>query len=30
MATVMVERRFDESSSFDDLQAQEDSFAWCA
>jgi hypothetical protein len=30
MATVLVERNFDEIGSFDDLQAQEDSFAWCA
>ena len=30
MAIVMVERKFDEANSFDDLQAQEDSFAWCA
>lgn len=30
MARVLVERRFDEATSFDDLQAQEDAFAWCA
>ena len=30
MARVMVERKFDEAESFDDLQAQEDAFAWCA
>ena len=30
MARVMVERKFDEPGSFDELQAQEDSFAWCA
>ena len=30
MAIVMVERKFDEANSFDDLQAQEDGFAWCA
>lgn len=30
MARVMVERRFDEGVSFDELQAQEDAFAWCA
>ena len=30
MARIMVERLFDESRSFEDLQAQEDAFAWCA
>ena len=30
MARVMVERRFDEATSFDELQAREDAFAWCA
>lgn len=29
MARVIVERLFDEPESFDDLQAQEDRFAWC-
>ena len=29
MARVMVERKFDDATSFDDLQAQEDAFAWC-
>jgi hypothetical protein len=26
----MVERKLDEGASFDQLQAQEDAFAWCA
>lgn len=30
MARVMVERKFEDSASFDELQAQEDGFAWCA
>jgi hypothetical protein len=30
MARVMVERKFDQAESFDELQAQEVSFAWCA
>lgn len=30
MARVMVERTFDEAAVFDDVQAQEDAFAWCA
>ena len=30
MARVMVERKFDDAASFDELQAQEDRFAWCA
>jgi hypothetical protein len=30
MAIVIVERKFDEANAFDELQAQEDSFAWCA
>jgi hypothetical protein len=30
MARVMVERRFDEATSFEELQAREDSFAWCS
>jgi len=30
MAHVMVERKFDHPTSFDDLQAQEVSFSWCA
>jgi len=30
MERVMVERKFDEAQWFDDLQAQEVSFAWCA
>jgi hypothetical protein len=30
MARVIVERKFEEASSFDELQAQEESFAWCA
>lgn len=30
MARVMVERKFDDAASFDELQAQEDGFAWCA
>ena len=30
MARVMVERKFDEAESFEDLQAREDSFVWCA
>ena len=30
MARVMVERKFDQGASFDELQAQEDAFAWCA
>lgn len=29
MARVIVERRFEDPESFDDLQAQEDRFAWC-
>jgi hypothetical protein len=30
MARVMVERKFGEAESFDELQAQEVSFGWCA
>jgi len=30
MARVMVERKFDAAESFEDLQAREDAFAWCA
>jgi hypothetical protein len=30
MAIVIVERKFDEANSFNELQAQEDGFAWCA
>ncbi len=30
MARVMVERRFDEAESFEEVQAREDSFASCA
>jgi hypothetical protein len=30
MARVMVERKFDEAASFEELQAREESFAWCA
>lgn len=30
MARVMVERKFEDGASFDELQAQEDGFAWCA
>ena len=30
MARVMVERRFCDAASYDELQAREDSFAWCA
>ena len=30
MARVMVERKFDEAASFEELEAREDSFAWCA
>ncbi|MGB5704450.1 MAG: DUF4242 domain-containing protein, partial [Polyangiales bacterium] len=29
-ARVMVERKFDEGASFEELQTQEDAFAWCA
>lgn len=29
MARVIVERRFDEPQAFDEIQAQEDRFAWC-
>ncbi|MGB8330891.1 MAG: DUF4242 domain-containing protein [Polyangiales bacterium] len=29
MSRVIVERRFDDPASFDDVQAQEDRFAWC-
>jgi hypothetical protein len=29
MRRVIVERKFDAPQSFDDLQAQEDRFAWC-
>jgi hypothetical protein len=29
MARVIVERQFDDPEPFDDLQAQEDRFAWC-
>ena len=30
MARVMVERKFEDPASFDELQSQEDAFAWCA
>jgi len=30
MERVMVERKFDQPESFDDLQTQELSFGWCA
>ena len=30
MARVMVERKFDDAASFDELQARESSFNWCA
>lgn len=30
MARVMVERKFGDAASFDELQARESSFAWCA
>lgn len=26
----MVERKFDQAASFEELQAREDSFSWCA
>jgi len=29
MSRVIVERKFDEPEAFDELQAQEDRFAWC-
>jgi hypothetical protein len=29
MVRVIVERRFDEPQMFDELQAKEESFAWC-
>lgn len=30
MVRVIVERKFDEAGCFDELQAREESFAWCA
>ncbi len=29
MSRIIVERTFEEPQAFDDLQAQEDRFAWC-
>jgi hypothetical protein len=29
MSRIIVERKFDEPEAFDELQAQEDRFAWC-